>query len=263
MTVAKRWETCESRKESIAMEKIITPDNIRNFAYHNGEICKRPIRGIALSFFGLNGRAMYDEDTDEGIRYAEEGILFMVPYTHPWAWMNRQAVDYVDELLDVLFAKYGLSEDTPIVSTGKSMGGLASLVYMVYAKRTPAACVANCPVCDLPYHYTERPDLPRTLYSAFYHYPGTMEEAMRVTSPLHLVDQMPAAEYHVFHCEQDDKVNKQIHSDRFVEAMRTKHRITYDAVPERGHCDLTEEMQERFGQYVIGAVDRACAERGC
>ena len=239
------------------MEKIITPENIRNFAYHNGEICVRPIRGIALSFFGLNNRSMFDEDTDEGIRYAKEGILFMHPYTQPWAWMNRQAVDYVDELLDVLFAMYELVEDTPIVSTGKSMGGLGSLVYMVYAKRTPVAAVANCPVCDLPYHYTERPDLPRTLYSAFYHYPGTMEEALLLNSPLHLIKRMPAAEYHVFHCEQDDKVNKAIHSDRFVERIEKLHPTTYDTVPERGHCDLTEEMQERFFDYVVGAIKRA------
>lgn len=239
------------------MGKIITSENIRSFAYHNGEICKRPIRGVALSFFGLNNRSMFDEHTEEGVRYAEEGILFVIPYTQPWAWMNRQAVDYTDEILDVLFSSYDLSEDMPVVSTGRSMGGLAALVYMVYAKRTPVAAVANCPVCDLPYHYTERPDLPRTLYSAFYQYPGTLAEALRQTSPLHLVDRMPEADYHLFHGELDDKVNRQIHSERFVKAMEDAlYRITYDVVPGMGHCQLTEEMQEKFFRYVTEAVRR-------
>ena len=113
--------------------------------------------------------------------------------------MNRHTVDYTDELIDVLFREYDLPENLPIVSTGLSRGGLSALVYTAYAKRTPVACVANCPVCDLPYHYTERPDLPRTLYSAFGTYTGTLDEAMRSASPMHIVDKLPVSTaYYVF-----------------------------------------------------------------
>lgn len=74
------------------------------------------------------------------------------------------------------------------------------------------------------FHYTERPDLPRTLYSAFGTYPGTLEEAMRSSSSVHLVSQMPAsAAYYIFHCDEDRAVNKQKHSDRFVEKMLAGH----------------------------------------
>ena len=60
-------------------------------------------------------------------------------------------------------------------------------VYTRYAAVTPVACVANCPVCDLPYHYTERPDLPRTLYSAFGDSDSeTLGDAMKKASPYHL-----------------------------------------------------------------------------
>ena len=47
------------------------------------------------------------------------------------------------------------------------MGGLCALVWPRYTKRRVVAVAANCPVCDLPFHYTERPDLPRTLRAAF------------------------------------------------------------------------------------------------
>ena len=164
------------------MEKIITYETLRNFAYVNDGICGRPIRGIVL-FFGLNGRDMYSDDTPDGQYFARLGILYVVPYNNPWAWMNRQAVSYTDEILDVLFAQYDLPGDLPVVSTGGSMGGLSALVYTKYARRTPVACVANCPVCDLPYHFTERPDLPRTLYSAFWNYEGTLDEALRLSAP--------------------------------------------------------------------------------
>ena len=238
------------------MEKIITAENFRNFAYCNDEICKKPIRGVAVEFFGLGGASMFWEETETGTFYAEQGILLLVPYNNPWAWMNRQAVAYTDELLDVLFAKYNLPENTPVVSTGGSMGGLSALVYTAHAKRTPVACVANCPVCDLPYHFTERPDLPRTLYSAFWNYEGTMDEAMKETSPLHLAraGKMPDVKYTVFHCSADQAVNKDMHSERFLAAM-TKRDVTYHIVYGRGHCDLTPEMREKFRAAVVAAVN--------
>ena len=244
------------------MEKIITMQNLRSLAYCNIAICQKPIRGIVLSFFGRGGSAMYDEETDDGRRYAEKGILYLKPYQNPWAWMNRQTVDYVDELLDVLFAACGLPDDLPIVSTGGSMGGLSAIVYMAYAKRTPVACVANCPVCDLVYHFTERPDLPRTLYSAFYHEEGTVDEVLAKASPLHLTKEMPKVQYHIFHCDQDKAVNLQKHSGRFVDEMKTLgHELTFDIVPGRGHCDLTDEMMEKYRAFVVDAVMKKQREK--
>lgn len=237
------------------MEKIITVDNLRNFAYCNNSICKKPIKGLVVSFYGLGTATMFTEDTKDGIRFAEDGILYVVPYQNPWAWQNRQNVSFTDEILDTLFQEYNLPEDLPVVSVGGSMGGLSALVYMVYAKREPVACVANCPVCDLPYHFTERPDLPRTLYNAFYNYDCSLQEALKSASPLDLVDKMPAnAKYYIFHCVEDKAVNKQKHSDRFVEAMKTKHDIVYYAVPDRGHCDLTDEMHMRYNKHITNSI---------
>lgn len=238
------------------MEKIINFENFRSFAYCNHEICQKPIKGIVVYFYGLGGQFLFDEDTEEGKFFAQHGILYLVPYQNPWAWMNRQTVDLTDELLDVLFKAYDLPADLPVVSTGKSMGGLSALVYTCYAKRTPVACVTNCPVCDLPYHFTERPDLPRTLYSAFGTYEGTMEAALRSASPIHLIEKLPVANYTLFHCEEDQAVNKQLHSDRFVEIMQKKQQVHYYPVPGRGHCDLTEEMWHRYHECAIRAIIR-------
>lgn len=238
------------------MEKIMTGENLRKFAYVNDKVCKKPIGGIVISFFGLGGMEMYPQDTKEGIFYGDKGILYVVPYNNPWAWMNRQAVAYTDQVLDVLLEEYGWGEKIPIVSTGGSMGGQSALVYMVYAKRTPAACVVNCPVCDVVYHYTEREDLPRTLYSAVANEAGRLEDALEAISPLHLVEKMPKVPYHIFHCEEDLAVNKKLHSDKFAAAMEQRgHKISYDGVPGRGHCDLTEPMWELYRKYILEAVD--------
>lgn len=239
------------------MERIINSGNLRSFAYVNDHICKKPIRGIVIFFYGLNWNKMLQEDPPEAIKYAGEGILYVVPYNRPWAWMNRQAIAYTDEILDVLFEAYGLSPDTPIVSSGMSMGGLSAILYSKHSKRTPVACVANCPVCDMVYHYSERADLPRTLYGAFFHEPGTLEAVLKRNSPLHLVESLPRINYHIFHCEEDLSVNIHRHSETFVTAMKKQgHSITFHTVAERGHCDLTDEMMSRFQNDCIREINR-------
>lgn len=234
------------------MTGVITYDTLRSFAYSNDRICARPVRGMILTFGGLGSSGMQAEDDPLSVRFAEKGILHVVPYFNPWSWMNRQTVDFVDEIVSVLAEKLSFPDDLPIVSRGGSMGGLCALVYAAYARRTPAACVVNCPVCDLPFHYTERPDLPRTLYSAFGTYPGTLEEALRSASPVHLVGCLPDIPYTVFHCEEDLAVNKGRHSDVLVAAMQGRYRVEYISVPGRGHCDLPPEGWEAY---------HACAER--
>lgn len=236
------------------MEKIITYDNLRNFAYSNDHLIKGEIKGIVLNFYGLGGMTIHDADPGDAIEYAEKGIIYLIPYTNPWCWMNKQAVEYVDEIIAVICEKYNLDKSVKIVSTGGSMGGLSALVYCVYAQITPCACVTNCPVCDLVYHYTERPDLPRTLYSAFGLYDGTMDEALKSCSPLHLVDKMPNIPYTIFHCEEDKSVNLEQHSEKFVVAMQEKHQIELKRVPFRGHCDLSAEMRVEYNNSIVNAL---------
>lgn len=235
---------------------MINYENLRNFAYSNDKLCKEPIRGIVLDFPGLGGLAMFDEDRDEGKLFAKYGIIYLIPYYNPWCWMNRQAVAYTDEIVSCIMNHYSLDESIPIVSSGGSMGGGAALTYMVYAAHTPAACVASCPVCDYTFHFKERKDLPRTFYSAFSCDPAPFEEAIKSASPVHLVDRMPDADYYIFHCEADVAVHKANHSDIFVEKMKAKHKITYVSVPERGHCDLPDDMKKLYNDYIVESIDK-------
>jgi len=220
------------------MEKIIIYETLRKFAYSNDHLIEEEIKGIVIEFYGLGGMTMHQNDLGDGLEYAKDGIIYLIPYYNPWSWMNKQAIDFTDELVEVLCNHYNI-KNPKIISTGKSMGGLSSLVYTRYSKVTPIACVANCPVCDLPYHYTEREDLPRTLYSAFGSYDMSLEDALKLYSPYHLVDEMPNIEYTIFHCENDKAVNIDKHSIKFIEKMKINHNIKLIKVPLRGHCDLS------------------------
>lgn len=238
------------------MEKYITPSNLRDFAYCNDRICSRPIRGIVLNFFGLGGQDIYRQETDYGKFFASHGVLLVVPYNNPWAWMNRQAVSMTDEIMDTVMEMLDLPEDLPIVSSGGSMGGLSAITYCVYAKRTPVACVANCPVCDLPRHLHERKDLPRTLYSAFWNYEGTLEKALETVSPMHLGSRLPDIDYYLFHCQEDEAVNIHLNTEAFAAKMSGFRRVHVYRVPDRRHCDLSPEMWDRYKAHILEAISR-------
>lgn len=231
---------------------VITKDNLDLFCYTNGHLFKGPVRAVVLSFYGLGGKKMWiNEDIPNAAADAGAGLLDVIPYTDPWNWMNPTAVALTDDIIDVIFERYQLPEGTPIISTGGSMGGLCAIVYCRYAKRTPTSCVVNCPVCDLPFHYTERPDLPRTLYAAFYK-PGTdLTENLKSASPCHLTESLPDIPYTVFHCTADTCVNIRAHSEKFVSAMREAGKtVEFIPVPDRDHCNLTPEAEALFAERV-------------
>jgi dipeptidyl aminopeptidase/acylaminoacyl peptidase len=238
------------------MKDFITYENLRKFAYSNDELIRGKVKGIVLQFNGLGNKNFYKNHLPEGQEYADENVIFVIPYYNPWCWMNEEAVSYVDEIVEVLCRKYELGDDAKIVSTGGSMGGLSALTYCAYAKRTPVSCVANCPVCDLPYHFTERDDLPRTLYSAFAHFDGSIDEALESRSPLHLAKagRMPEIPYRVFHCIDDAAVNIYAHSERFIKALGEGYDVQLVKIPHRSHTDLSPKAAYLYREAILNSL---------
>ena len=237
----------------------VTYENLRWFTFSNDRQITGTIRGIVINFSGMGCDARFDGTLPDGDWFAAQNIAYLIPYGDPWAWMNRRQIAFADELIGVLLAQYGLPEDLPIVSTGPSMGGHGALTYMVYAKRTPVACVANCPVCDMPFHYTERPDLPPSYYCAYAEEEGTMEEVLPRFSPLHLAEaeKLPKVPNTIIHCTADKAERTDMHSDRLVDVMRKKgYDVTYRIVPDRGHCDLPPEEWAALKQACADAILR-------
>lgn len=231
-SVAARPPCARHDRESIAMD----PKIINEVAWTGREFVKGRIRGVVLSFHGLGG-GLKTAPTTEDRGWAEQGGLVVHPYYGPWAWMNRQARAMIDDLVDAVYAAHCLPARTPLISTGGSMGGQGSLLYTRYARRPVAACLANCPVCDLKYHFRERPDLPPTIRHAFLGYSGSMETLLAEHSPLAQVLAMPDIPYRIIHAGQDKAVAKSRHSDRMVAAMRRRGlSVDYVEIPDMVHC---------------------------
>jgi hypothetical protein len=224
---------------------------LNQVAWIGDQYVKGPIRGVVLSFHGLGSTGRKTEPTTAELGWAEAGGLVVFPYYGPWSWMNRQARAFVDELVDAVYAVYGLSDRTPLISTGGSMGGLSSLLYTRYARRPVAACLALYPACDLKFHFTERPDLPATIHHAFLGYTEDREAVLAEHSPLCQVARMPDIPYLIIQGDRDAAVSKARHSDPMVAAMRArKMNVEYVEVPGMGHVGpmplAVLEQQIRF-----------------
>lgn len=231
------------------MKSIITYEDLAYFAYSNDKLIEGPVRGIVVEFSGLNQTARFEEKP-LGTALAAKGILMLSPYLNPWNWMNKTALAMTEELLAMIRSRYALPVDAPVVVTGGSMGGLCALMFARYAQRAPIACVVSCPICDLFHYVAQKPERPRMLYGA-YHDEGfdTYEEALTAHSPLYQAKAMPKeTRYVVYHCEQDQIVNIDLHSAKLVEALREEHQVTYHVVPDCGHCQMDEASQAAFEQ---------------
>ncbi len=223
------------------------------FAESNVAIVKEPIRGIVVNHIWLG----YTQFAPNAVRarpdLAEKGIVYVSPYAGPWSWMNRNSVELSDAVVDVVMRHYGLDgTNTMIVSNGTSMGGLGALIWAKSSRHRVGAVVASCPVTDLVLHYSERPDLPRTISWAFADAPD-MDAAIRAHSPQHLVAQMPRIPYFIVHSTADRAVNKSMHSDRFVSAMRELgHQVDYIPSLGTGHAKLTPEATAKLNAALLG-----------
>ncbi len=234
------------------MNKIITYDNLREFAYSNDRLINGEIKGIVLNFSGCSVCTMYNEDTPLGKFYASHGVIFIIPYYNPWSWMNKPTVEFVDEIVDVIFSHYNLT-DIPIASTGGSMGGQGAIVYTARAKRTPKICIANCPNCDAVQGFLHKNNNPRTLYSALYYEDGDVLEAVKTVSPLYIIDELPLdAEYHFFHGDNDVAVNYTLNTKHLYENMKEKgFNVTFTLCKGRAHATVVLDSDKPAKEHIL------------
>lgn len=212
-------------------------DDLLDFvSWHSGEAVRGAVRGLMVRFPGLGSQQMRAHAEPGDLELGERGALVVEVFQDPWGWMNDHTRDLYDEVVARLRARHGLADGSPLLAVGGSMGGHAALTWCFRSRHRVTACQANCPVADLPHHYGERRDLPRTMHHAFGSYDDIAGE-LAARSPLHQVASLPDIPYQIVHGDRDTAVAKPAHSDRLVAAMRGRGlRVEYLEVPGMGHC---------------------------
>ena len=202
------------------MENMIRYSELFKYAYSNEKLLTGEIRAIVLHFYGeLDSCEIVEESPAEAVFLAKQNILYIMPYTNPWSWMNRQAIAYTNEVMNVICTYYSLSSTIPIAVTGTFMGGQAALRYMAYGERTPVICSVVSPPCDLETLYKERPEVQRTLYNSVFMEDGTLDEALKAASPLFFVDKLPKAFYRIDLFSDESVITCESSVECFVQKM--------------------------------------------
>ena len=204
------------------------------------------VRGVGLRFEGLGCMNIKKDPDMWDLDWAARGGLVITPFHNPWSWMNDGTRAFVDELVDAVLARHGLGAGTPIVATGGSMGGHGALVWAMYSRHKLAGCMANCPPANLVAHYGERPDLPRTMHSAFGSY-GDITAELERHSPVHHPERLAKIPYLILQGVTDTAVSKVLHGDVLVPKMRALGlEVDYQVWETMGHCGPMSGEQYRY-----------------
>ena len=198
-------------------------DKMRAVAWIGERFVRGAVTGVIVDFHGLGAPGLKSVPAYEEQEWADEGGLVVTPYSDAWNWMNRSTRDFVDDLIGAIYREYELASEVPLILTGGSMGGYCALLYARYARHRVSACQAISPVCDLKFHFSERPDLPRTIYHALRGYDDDLDAAFEEHSAIAQTPLLPRVPYMILHGTNDGAVNKAAHSDRMVEAMRARN----------------------------------------
>ena len=242
----------------------IRPDNLGQFVNTN-EMLLGPEgpRGIVLEFPGLGGGSCLGGTMDltpyadpYAKALADAGLLLMYEFSGPWSWMNRGAVRLADLTVDAARAKYGLAEDSPLIATGGSMGGLGGLIYSADSRHKVTACAVTCPCVD-PAVFLERtdyPDFPRTILTAVAAYDMPLEKAVEAIVPVKRLDDMPDIPYLIM-ADGDDDLCPLAAVREFTEALRQRLTVNepeFIVMEHCGHGGFTPEARQRFTEFVAG-----------
>jgi len=236
---------------------MITDALLDKFAWMGYDCVKGPISGIVLRFPGLGSTGMKSDPDPFDLEWGNAGALPVLAYQDPWGWMNAETQRFIDDVVEAIQKRHALGPEVPVISTGGSMGGHAALLWAMKSRHPIAACLALFPVCDIPFHYTERPDLPRTFHHAYGSYEDITEELIK-HSPLHQVASMPDIPYLLIHGDKDVAVGKKAHSDKMVTAMRKRNlRVEYMERPNLGHGGpMDYETHRKMIDFVISRLKR-------
>ena len=237
-------------QEELKAAFTISADTLSAYAGVNEAQCTMPIREVAVDIQGLNAGHTYKTEPElQDKQLGAQGVLVVRPYSGPWNWMSYETIETIDQVLDAVYDKYDLPADTPLVLFGRSMGGVGALNYAHYGKHPVSAVAVNCPVTNLSYHCTERPDCAATIYRAYNYYDCSVEEAVAQHDPMQFIDELPKVPYFFVAGDADVSVNKGVHSDVYVPLMREKgYDVTYLEVPGMAHVDLLKHP-EALKQY--------------
>lgn len=235
--------------------KYINADNLYDYAFLNEDTLVYPIRKICVCFHGYTDGTMFEKSPEEGKTLGEQGIAWVFPYYSVWAWMSKSSQEFIEQVLDAVYARLQLDESIPLVLSGGSMGGLTALNYLVYGKRQAMACALNCPATDMYRGFHDRVRMRRAILSAHILEQGDLDEITKSFSPYYFADRLPRIPYLFIYGSKDEYFTG-TQMPRMKEKL-DEYALDYTLTVHKGmdHCDLAGNpaAMREFLDFIINA----------
>jgi len=238
--------------------QFINEENIFDYAFVNIDTLKRPVKAVCVDFHGYTDATIYSESPAKAKVLGEKGIAWIFPYYSVWAWMSRSSQEFNEQVLDVVYRKLQISDNTPLIITGGSMGGLTALCYLVYGKRKAVACAVNCPVTDMTKFFDMVPDARRAILSAHILDERPLKTILDKYSPINIIDKLPAIPYLLIYGEKDNLITKHFMSNMLKKMSDADHNVTHLLQQEMTHCDIDghKEAFDAWCNFIITNVEK-------
>jgi len=166
--------------------------------------------------------------------------------------MNRGAVRICDLIVDALRTKYGLGDDSPLIVSGGSMGGLGALIYAADSRHRVTGCVSACPRIDASPTAFTQPWQLRGIVSAIAAYDMPLEDALHTISPRHRLKDMPSIPYFIV-CDEEDELMDPDAMTEYAEDLRkaTASEVIFHRLPHCKHGEFTPEVRAELTEFII------------
>ncbi len=228
----------------------ISYENVREYAYTNADIVKKPVRGIYINFHGAGFTGTIDEDTPFAKALAEAGVAEIFPYGDRYCLMNEKLAEQVEYIVDIIRKELKAPDSVPVAFGGGSMGGLAALTFGVFSNIKPVCVLANCPNTDLYAREKLRPETAEQHRRAFRHTDLPWDTVLRIHSPRYLINRLPETDY-LFLSGDNDPVPGLSRDTEILARLLKKRgdRVAFYSGPI-GHCNATEEMTLAWNRFL-------------
>ena len=232
----------------------INKDNLFDYAFLNTDTLKLPLKGICVCFHGYTDDTMFEESNQTAKILGEKGIAWVFPYYSVWGWLGKNSIEFCEQVIDAVYDKLNAPEDIPFITSGGSMGGLASLMYCILGKRKVARCAADCPVTDILSIFNDVPNIRRAVLSAHIEKDGELAEILKSFSPVYRAKDLPGIPYYL-NFGSEDKLITEKHYPAIVEKLKENgHNFSYHLQEGMGHCEMDNfpEALEKYCAFIIG-----------
>jgi pimeloyl-ACP methyl ester carboxylesterase len=255
--------TAPALTEKISLNNLTDPKNGHAIPYLIYEPTSPPStdnRSLLIYLYGRGGsvgKYNFQKEPYAKLRakLAQRGFYVLVPELGPNHFMNDQAKQTLDALVDRVLSDYQINSGRVHIM-GTSMGGGAALAYTIHRPDLIRSVCAVMPMTDLSAWVIESPRYAPILAASYGGTPKTQPEAYDINSAINFPDSFADIPVLLIHGKMDTTVRYE-HSRKLNELLQSNnYQSTLYAVEDLKHSDdVVRDYQIQVADFFNVAME--------